>query len=80
MSTNKTVLAIDDEPGVTSLVMALCEQLNHRCIIAHNGEDGYNKAIVHKPDLILLDVNMPVKGGIETLKMLKENPAVNNTP
>ena len=47
---------------------------------AANGEEGFEKASSQQPDIILLDVMMPVMDGFETLKRLKENPATKTIP
>jgi CheY-like chemotaxis protein len=49
-------------------------------VTAVNGEEGIQKAVTEKPDLILLDVTMPVMDGIETLTRLKQLPGVKDIP
>jgi DNA-binding response OmpR family regulator len=66
MDSKKTILLIDDE---VDLVEALGYQLKaktgHEVVIAYNGAEGLEKLKTIEPDLIILDMNMPVMGGIE---------------
>ena len=78
MTNNKkqTILIVEDEPA---LLKAYIEQFTEEGFIvleAHNGQEGYDKALSGKPDIILLDILMPVMDGFamyETIK--KENLA-----
>jgi len=49
-------------------------------LIAHNGEEGLKKALEEKPDLILLDIIMPVMDGLTVLKKLREDERGKNIP
>lgn len=72
----KKILLVDDHAPtrlILSLVLAESQQQYH-IIQASNGEEGCAKAISERPDLMLLDVWMPVLDGYETLAKLRENP------
>lgn len=72
--TKKKILIVDDESILRkTLEQALSGDFN--VSLAVDGEEGLIKAKKEKPDLILLDIIMPNKNGLETLKDLKAEPA-----
>ena len=74
------ILVVDDEPDLVSTIQ--CRLKWYRCevITAANGKEGLEKAISEKPDLILLDLNMPVMNGSEMLERLRNHPDLKDTP
>jgi CheY-like chemotaxis protein len=48
--------------------------------LANDGQEGYDKALVLLPDLILMDLHMPVMDGFEAVKLIRENPILEKTP
>ncbi|OGH71913.1 MAG: hypothetical protein A3G00_00140 [Candidatus Magasanikbacteria bacterium RIFCSPLOWO2_12_FULL_43_12] len=73
MENKKTILVVEDE---ISLLNALCDKLtreNFAVLEAKNGEEGLEVALREHPDLILLDIIMPVMDGITMLKKLRED-------
>lgn len=74
------VLLIDDSIVEQRLLVELLTRKNYRLAIAHNGMDGYRKALLNRPELILLDVQMRGIDGFGVCKMLKSNPATQNIP
>jgi DNA-binding NarL/FixJ family response regulator len=70
----KFILIVDDSPLVRRCLRDLLEQQNGWtvCGEAENGEDGIDKALQLHPDLILLDLAMPVMNGIEAARELKQ--------
>lgn len=77
---SKKVLSIDDSKMVHMIVTRALKPLDITVSSAVNGQEGIQKAEAEKPDLILLDVTMPVMDGIETLVKLKENPSTREIP
>lgn len=68
----KTILYIEDNPANLQLVSMIVEKFtSHELISAHDGWLGMELAELHKPDLILLDINLPEINGHEVLKKLK---------
>jgi len=76
------ILIVDDDPNQLKILTGhLIEyNSNYKLLIATNGKSGYEIAVRNTPDLILMDWEMPVMNGIETIKMLKENPATQSIP
>jgi len=73
------VLVVDDNPDNIELVCQVLEDY-HETITAANGQQCLEIAVHEQPDLILLDVMMPVMGGFETLEHLIENKLTRDIP
>lgn len=76
---SKTILIIDDEPDIRTLLKYNLEKDGYKVIEAENGHEGVEKAESHLPDLILLDVMMPDMDGIETCEQIKSKPALSGS-
>jgi len=76
----KCVLAVDDTKLMRHLVSRIFIRGGHRVVEAENGKLGLEKAIKEHPDLIVMDVNMPVLNGIQALKILRQNSQLNHIP
>ena len=74
------VLVADDNPGIRELIKLVLTAEGHDITEAVNGEWAYATAVSERPDLILLDVMMPVMDGFEALKRLRENPLTEAIP
>jgi PAS domain S-box-containing protein len=75
------VLCIDDNPANLKLVtQMLGMRQNLRLITAHKPELGIELALAHRPDLILLDINMPGMDGYQVLEIFKADPVLRATP
>lgn len=76
MPSSKSVLIVDDEPLVRRVLRRLLADLSvtqlHEAVNGKEGVDSYRRL---KPDMVLLDVNMPGMDGFETLQMIKEQDA-----
>ena len=73
LETKPSILMIDDSTVDLRLLMEMMSTRQLRVNIAFNGQDGYHKATMMQPDLILLDITMPVMDGFATCRMLKSN-------
>lgn len=74
---SKTILVVDDEERLATLVKAYLEQAGFRVVIARDGRDALFIARQEKPDLILLDVMMPELDGHQFLRLHRQE---RNTP
>ncbi|MCH7843757.1 MAG: response regulator [Chloroflexi bacterium] len=74
------ILVADDEPGVRSLLTDLLEEAGHEAIEAENGQVAVQQVPREVPDLVLLDVIMPLMSGIQVLHRLREDPATERLP
>jgi|SRR5580692_7806484 CheY-like chemotaxis protein len=70
----KTVLVADDSDMIRKLLCRLfeTEEDYELCAEAKNGEEAISLAVIHKPDLIIMDVSMPVMDGLRAAKKLKQ--------
>jgi two-component system alkaline phosphatase synthesis response regulator PhoP len=76
----KKVLIIDDDQTFQKLLPGKIAELGYSVISSFDGEDGYNKIVNEKPDLILLDIKMPKVDGIELLKRINLNKDIPKIP
>ena len=65
MDEPKRILLIDDEINLQQLVKVVLSAKGYNVTTADNGKDGLEKLEAADPDLIILDMNMPVMGGVE---------------
>lgn len=73
MAFNGKVLLVDDEPHIRKFIALLVRQLGSTTVVeAGNGQDALAAYQAEKPDLVLLDVNMPILDGIGTLRALRQ--------
>ena len=68
------ILIVDDSRTSRRILRSILEGAGHEIIgEATNGQEGYEEYVQLKPDLVTLDITMPVLDGIETLKKIKED-------
>jgi len=68
---DKTVLICDDEPLIREAIAYAVKKEGHQFMMAEDGGEAFLKASENKPDLILLDVGMPVMTGFEVCERLR---------
>jgi len=71
VSQGATILVVDDEPQIRRVMRSTLSTHGYVITEATNGEDAIESARKNKPDLILLDVNMPGMGGIEACREIR---------
>ncbi len=76
----RKILLADDEAYVTSVLSHKLQQLGDEVIVANDGQEGFDLACEHRPDLIVTDFQMPVLSGYEMSVKLKETADTNSTP
>ena len=76
----KKILTVDDSKTVRRILAALFAPFDCTIYEAADGEEGLSVAALEKPDLILLDYNMPVMDGLTMLQRLREDAAMRHTP
>ena len=67
----RKILVVDDEPKVGDLIKAYLEKDGYDVLLSGDGKDALEKARSQKPDLILLDLNLPVVDGIEVFRSVR---------
>ena len=76
----KKILIVDDEPDLVTLLKAELEARGYDVVVAMNGEEGVRTALLEKPDLLILDIMMPVMSGYEALSRLRNNQRTKRLP
>ena len=75
----KKILIVEDERAYLKLLNSQLSDKGYEVIEAVNGEEGLEKAKSQKPDLILLDIRLPVMDGMAMLDLLRKEEAGKNT-
>lgn len=75
-----TILIIDDQPFFISMLQNVLQAKGYRVVTATNGPDGLAKAKEHRPDAILLDIEMPEMDGFAVCEKLKQDFALKHIP
>ena len=76
---NRTILIADDETDILEIISYNLQSEGYNVITARNGNQAIEQAKLNKPDLIILDVMMPGKTGLEVCRILRTQPAFENT-
>jgi two-component system cell cycle response regulator DivK len=76
----KTILYVEDHELNRKIVRDLLRRTSYRLIEAPDGEAGLTLARAQRPDLILMDVQLPKLSGIEVTRQLRAEPATADTP
>ena len=76
----KRILVIEDQEDNRAILRDLLSAAGFRLIEAANGAEGVAKAEAERPDLILMDIQMPVIDGYEATRRIKAIPALKTTP
>jgi two-component system alkaline phosphatase synthesis response regulator PhoP len=74
-----TVLIVDDEPNIIELVRITLEDDRVRVVTAEAGAEALTLAEVERPELVLLDVNLPDLSGLEVCRRLRDDPRLGDT-
>lgn len=75
----KKILLIDDNREIRENTAEILELANYKVFTADNGKSGVEKALEHKPDLIICDIMMPVLDGYGVLHLLNQHPELHHT-
>lgn len=76
----KSVLIVEDDPDARAIYEEALTQRGYTVIHAMHGAEGVHLARRHRPDLILMDIRMPVMDGWQAIQYLKSDPAVSHIP
>jgi DNA-binding response OmpR family regulator len=74
----KKILIVDDEPSIIVALQFLMEQNGYQTLVAFSGEEAMETITEYRPDLILLDIMLPVVDGFEVCQRVRENPEWSN--
>jgi two-component system, cell cycle response regulator DivK len=77
---SKRILVVEDHEDNRQILRDLLASAGYEMIEAENGEDGVAAAAAQQPDLILMDIQLPILDGYEATRQIKANPALNSIP
>ncbi|HYW34741.1 MAG TPA: response regulator transcription factor [Balneolaceae bacterium] len=80
MSDKKTILVVDDEQDLLDLIEYNLHKEGFDVLKAKDGQEGIDMARQHSPDLILLDIMMPVMDGMEAVKIIRDDEKLRPIP
>jgi len=80
MEKRAKILLIDDDIDFVAATKIVLESEPFEVIVAYEGDEGLKKAREENPDLILLDIIMPVKDGFTAAEQFKEDPQLSKIP
>ena len=67
----QTILVIDDDESLRDTIAVMLEQEGFRAVLAADGREGFEKTLLLKPDLLLVDLRLPGMTGTEICKQLR---------
>src|SRR4028119_2167837 len=76
----KKILVVDDEQEVVRAVQISLENVGFEVLTAQNGLQAVSQVNTESPDLVLMDINMPVMNGFEAVQQLKADAATAHIP
>jgi len=77
---NKTVLLVEDNEDNRTVYRTILEHYGYRVVEARNGEDGIRLAREESPDVILMDISIPIIDGWEATRILKAGDGTSHIP
>ncbi len=80
MPERKKVLVVDDSRTAQMMTALIVSKASFEVLTASDGEEGVQKALAEKPDIILMDVMMPKMDGFEACRALRANDATREIP
>ena len=76
----KKILVVEDNENNLYMMKFLLEHKGYHIVEAKDGIEGVNLAAIEKPDLILMDLQLPLLDGYEATKQIKANKEISNIP
>jgi two-component system cell cycle response regulator DivK len=77
---SRRILVVEDQEDLRAILRDLLSGSGFEVIEAEDGEEGVAKARSERPDLVLMDIQLPVLDGYDATRRLKRDPALKNTP
>ena len=80
MKQRPKILLVDDDVDLVKVMSGALESKAYEVIVAYNGQEGLEKARKEKPDLVVLDILMPVADGFTFADQFRKDPALAKVP
>jgi CheY-like chemotaxis protein len=78
--TRETVLVVEDQEDNRRILSVYLEYVGYRVVSAVNGAEGVATAREQRPNVIVMDISMPVLDGYQALRLLREDPELSEIP
>lgn len=76
----KRVLITEDMADLRTVLRTVVESLGYECLMASNGREAVDMAAAELPDIILMDMVMPVMDGLQATRLIRQNPKTGSIP
>jgi two-component system, sensor histidine kinase and response regulator len=80
ISTGNKILVAEDNEVNLSMLLDMLSILKHKVIVAKNGQEAIDLSLAEKPELIIMDIGMPVMDGLEATRRLREIEGFSSIP
>ncbi len=80
MKQRPKILLVDDDVDLVTVMRGVLESKAYQVIVAYNGQEGLEKARKEKPDLVVLDILMPVADGFVFADQFRKDPSLAKVP
>lgn len=77
---NECILIVDDDPTTLKMLCTSVQKAGYRVLASETGEDALAVAKEEKPDMMVLDLVLPGKGGLDVCRVLRDEPETANLP
>jgi two-component system, cell cycle response regulator len=74
------VLVVEDQPENLSLMVYVLEAFGHEPLVAHDGAEGVAAVAERRPDVVVMDLQMPRMDGYQAARLLKSDPELRHIP
>lgn len=76
----KKILIAEDEAHMRRFLGVILKKTPHQVITVENGKEAVDQSVTERPDLVVMDLNMPVMNGLEATEALKKDPSTADIP
>jgi CheY-like chemotaxis protein len=76
----KTIVVADDNPASRELMCELLESSGYRVVEAADGSEALEKTLEVRPNLVVLDIELPAMSGFEVLEAIRQHPELSSLP
>ena len=80
MRMKKKILIVDDDLDLCHILQTVFKHLDYDSVVAVNGKEAVDLATSQLPDLILMDIMLPVMDGLQATRLIREHPNTQSTP
>lgn len=77
---SKKILVVDDEPMIVRLIESTLKESGYEVVVAAGGDEALNSVYAERPDLIVLDIRMPGRDGLQLSQKLKTDDKYKDVP